>query len=138
MIETRPFQPLDLPLVMSGLSDQHLAELYKSGHNPVDVFHSLMTFIDAGEAVTIFIDGRAQAILAVAGKHTWFVASKAYFAAGPRAIRASRRIMRDMVAKHGPLFSTTASPHKDTHRWMRVLGAALQEKRGETSRYIFR
>lgn len=143
MIDVRVATWADIETVLANLSDQNTAEYEAVGLHGDDLRAKMCRFMLQGETECAWFDGAPQSVFCVVqtpvfGAVTWFLATKAYFAAGPRAVIAGRKQIRAARQRHGPITSFVTSAHPDVDRWLRVLGFVLSEPVDDTPRYIFR
>jgi hypothetical protein len=112
--------------ILKDLSEQNQAEHDQLGLSQWDVLKLVKKFLDQGSAYTGFDKGAPACMLGVIQEdgesRTWFLATKAYFSIGPRAIIHARRFLRDAYKTHGKLFTGSCSPHPEAERWFDALG----------------
>ncbi|WP_045364462.1 hypothetical protein [Methyloceanibacter caenitepidi] len=122
-----PTEVWHLLRILDDLSEQNRAEHEVLGLSQFSVLRNAQEFMKKGHAYTGVYNGRpvfAFGVIPDQGFHsTWFLATAEYFnRLRVQGVVHARRFLKEIVNKHGPLVTGSASPHPGVDRWFQILG----------------
>lgn len=112
--------------VFERMDPRHREELAVVGLTVTEAERLALDWMRGEEALVMMLDEEpvyAGGLVRQDGRlWTWFVATPEYYAAGLKAVLSSRREMRKIVRRRGPVYTRSFSAHPLAEQWFEALG----------------
>lgn len=127
MMHMSPATGWDIRFAVKALSEQNHAEREVVGLSVDDTVKHFVALLERGPSETTMHEGQPAAVFGIIEgddfNDTWFLATRAAFAAGVKGLRYSRARVQYFRERYGkPLRSISYSPLVDAPKWFKVLG----------------